>query len=105
MTESTYKPRRFVAAGGLVAIISDADIEQTGFISGKLYKLTAGEAGCVCRWSATEATAADGGFDFAIGANESVVVEAQFTSLSVKEMSSASAATAVLFISEVSETY
>ena len=94
---------RYVATGGLTGVISDADIQIDGFISGKRYRLTAGEAGCVCRWSASAAVASNGNFDFAIGANESIEVEAQFTSLSIKEMSTASAATAALFVSEIEE--
>ena len=97
----THRPYKFVAAGGLVAVISDADVEQTGFKIGSYYRLTAGEAGGVGRWGATEATAADGGFDFALAPNESIVVVATAAALSIKEFSSASASTALLFIQEL----
>ncbi len=101
MSVSTAQPTAFVKLGGVAIAITAASVEQTGFIVGEYYRMTAAEDACVCRWGTTDAAPADGSFDFAIGANESVTVIALETALNVEEASSVSAATAALFVAKI----
>lgn len=94
--------KTYVALAGLVVLIGDASVEQTGMKAGVEYEFVATDP-CVCRWDTTDAAPADGGFTFAVPANVPVryVCPSGNTLLNVEEASAASAATAVLMISEL----
>jgi hypothetical protein len=96
-----YDPYTFVVGSGLTDLIDETDNQIDGFAIGSSYRFTAHGAGCVVRWGTSEAVATNGNFDFAVSQNEVIEVVAQATSASIKEMSTASPATARLFVSKV----
>jgi len=66
---------KFVTAGGKLLSFTDSEGTETALIIGRLYKITA-TAICAVRFGASAVTAADGGFDFALDAGESVYLRA-----------------------------
>lgn len=103
-------PYRFVAGGGIKIAVGATTVEITTMKPGRRYLLvhsTGGDAattqspGCVGRWSASDASSANGGFDFAIPAGGWLEIVAQGTTLNVIEMDATSAATAALYICEI----
>ena len=106
----------FRSGSGIKVAVGGTTVEITSLLPGRTYRMThsAGgdaavtqSAGCVCRFSASDASSANGGFDFAIAAGESLLVRAPpgnaGTVLNVIEMDATSAATAALYIQEVSD--
>lgn len=70
---------KFIAAKGRLIAVATAAAADTGFLSGRLYRISMmGAAGvssmAACRWGANDPTVADGGFDFAITTNEPLYV-------------------------------
>ncbi len=92
----------YAVDGGLIILIGAATVEQTGMIGSQVYQFTASDP-CLCRWGADDASIADGGFDFAIGAGETMeaVCPPLDTAINVIELSSGSATAATLAISRI----
>jgi len=107
----------FRSGSGIKVAVGASTVEITSLLPGRTYRMThsAGgdttgtiiSGGCVCRFSASDASSANGGFDFAIAAGESLLVRAPVgdagTTLNVIEMDDNSAADAALYIQEVSD--
>ena len=106
----------FRPGSGIKVAVGASTVEITSLLPGRTYRMThsaGGDAavtqnpGCLCRFSASDASSANGGFDFAIAAGESLLVRAPVgdagTTLNVIEMDATSAATAALYIQEVSD--
>ena len=93
----------YAALGGLVILIGDASVEQTGLLPGATYEFHAVDASCVCRWDTTDAAPADGSFTFFVGEGETKRVRnpAGNTLLNVEEADAGSVATAVLLMARV----
>ena len=58
----------FAPLGGLIIALSDSAVEETGLLPGRLYEITCVGGHALCRFDTTSASAADGGFTFAVGA-------------------------------------
>lgn len=95
---STYEP-----LGGVSVVISDASVEQTGLEPGASYDFVATGGTALCRWDTTAATAADGGYTFAVPPGTVVRVRnpADNTLLNVIEAEAGSTATAILTFAKV----
>jgi hypothetical protein len=95
----------YKALGGLTVLITAASVEQTGLKAGVLYEFTAVGGHALCRWDTTAATAADGGYTFAVSPGDSIRVRCPTgnTLLNVIEASADSAPAATLILAEISE--
>ncbi len=100
----------YVAAGGLLVLLGAATVEQTGLVAGRTYEFTVSSAGtagagggALARWGASDASIADGGFDFAIPSGSAIrsVCPAGITAINIIEAEGGTVATAVVLISEV----
>jgi hypothetical protein len=95
--EVTYAP-----LGGQIIALSDVAVEQTALKPGALYELTCVGGHALCRWDTTSASAADGGFTFAVGATPvRVRCPTGNTLLNVIEASADTATAAQLCLSEI----
>lgn len=96
--EQAYEP-----LGGFIIVVSDVAVEQTGLKPGALYEFVAHQCCALCRWDTTSASAADGGFTFAVvpGHSQTVRCPAGNTLLNVIEANALSGAGATLTISEI----
>lgn len=106
----------FRTGSGIKVAVGATTVEITSLLPGRTYRFThsaGGDAattqspGCLCRFSASDAASSNGAFDFAVAAGESLLVRAPVgdagTTLNVIEMDATSAATAALYIQEVSD--
>jgi hypothetical protein len=95
---------QYFALGGMIVAIGATTVEQTGFVPGGTYELKAVGGLALCRWGAGDASAADGGFDFAVGPGTTgliVVCPEETTAMNVIEAETGSTATATLAISRI----
>jgi hypothetical protein len=70
---------KFVVGGGKLLTVTAVETTET-LVAGRLYRLSA-TAPMHIRFGASAVTAADGGFDFGLMANESVVIRAPHATL------------------------
>jgi hypothetical protein len=93
----------FITAKSKTVVFSDVTAEQTGVVPGTLYRFTAIGGQALVRWGASDATAADGGYDFAVVPGDAVMarVPAGITAFNVIESDAGSIATATLIASAV----
>jgi len=89
--------------GGFTILITAASVEQGRLEAGALYEFTAHGGHACCRWDTTAATAADGGFTFAVAPGFPVRVRCPGgnTLLNVIEASADSATNATLCLARV----
>lgn len=96
---------KFTRSGSKTVVFSDVTAEQTGMIPGRLYCFTCIGGQALVRWGADDATAADGGYDFAVtpGAMVFTRCPAGTTAFNVIESDAGSIATATLIAAAVDE--
>lgn len=109
MPTGRFSPAKFVPGGGIKVAVGATTVEVTTLKPGTRYRFThsaGGDAattqspGCLVRFSASDAASANGGFDFALAAGESLDITAPSSTINVIEMDATSAATAALYIQE-----
>ena len=95
----TYKPD-----AGLEVLVTATTVEETGVNAGELYEFVSTDP-CLVRWGTDDASAADAGFDFCVPANFPIRARVPngITAVNIIEASTASAATAACFLSQVEE--
>lgn len=101
----TRRELKFIRSGSKTVVFSDVTAEQTGMIPGRLYRFTAIGGQALVRWGADDATAADGGYDFAVVPGDAVVTRCPegTTAFNVIESDAGSIATATLIAAAIDE--
>ena len=100
---SRRESTKYVADSGLVVLLGAATVEQTGMVAGQVYEFTSTGGTAICRWGADDASAADGGFDFAVppGAVVRAICPSGDSAINIIEAEAGSTATAVVTITKV----
>ena len=91
----------FKALGGLIVLLSNVAVEQTGLVIGRTYQFTVVGGVALVRLDTTAAAASDGSFDFAVVPGQIVYAVARTTFCNIIELDTSSSATAALTIAEV----
>ena len=93
----------YVAGGGLIVALGATTVEQTGMLPGWLYEFTTMGGHALMRWGASDASAADAGFDFAVspGGVVRAVCPTNITAINIIEADAQSVATAQVAIARL----
>lgn len=95
----------YAAGGGLLVLLGASTVEQTGMLPGHVYEFVSTGGTALCRWGASDAAIADGGFDFSVppGAVVRARCPTGTTAINIIEAEAGSTATAVVTIARVKE--
>lgn len=88
---------------GIVIAITAGSISEDRFVIGRTYMFAAQGGMALMRWGGGNASAADGGFDFAVPDGGVVIVKCPRTNGEITEGDTSSAATAAVYIARLAE--